>query len=68
MISAKCRFRHATKKTIAVVLRVMADQCDDDKDDAEAYAEALDPVLDELYREDFFGTEGQCDPRGDHRS
>lgn len=23
--------------------------------------------MDELCRDDFFGTEGQCDPRGDHR-
>jgi hypothetical protein len=26
-----------------------------------------DEALDELLSEDFFGTEGQCDPRGDHR-
>lgn len=24
-------------------------------------------MLDDLLGEDFFGTEGQCDPRGDHR-
>lgn len=24
-------------------------------------------MLDDLLEEDFFGTEGQCDPRGDHR-
>lgn len=25
-------------------------------------------MLDDLLEEDFFGTEGQCDPRGDHRN
>ena len=25
-------------------------------------------LLDELLSQDFFGTEGQCDPRGDHRN
>ena len=27
----------------------------------------LNNLLDELLAEDFFGTEGQCDPRGDQR-
>ena len=27
----------------------------------------LNDLLDELLAEDFFGTEGQCDPRGDQR-
>lgn len=30
-------------------------------------ATAFDRELDVLLREDFFGTEGQNDPRGDHR-
>lgn len=30
--------------------------------------DVFDDVLDELLNNDFFGTEGQCDPRGDHRS
>ena len=29
--------------------------------------DAFDAALDELLAEDFFGTEGQTDPRGDHR-
>ena len=32
-----------------------------------AFAETLDRVLDDLLAQDFFGTEGQNDPRGDHR-
>lgn len=29
--------------------------------------QVLDVMLDDLRRDDFFGTEGQTDPRGDHR-
>jgi len=38
-----------------------------DPDDAEGIAEALDAMLDDLRGYDFFGTEGQNDPRGDFR-
>lgn len=31
------------------------------------FAAALNDELDDLLGQDFFGTEGQCDPRGDHR-
>ena len=31
-------------------------------------AKMLDDYLDELGSEDYFGTEGQCDPRGDARN
>ena len=30
-------------------------------------SEQFNRMLDELFSNDFFGTEGQCDPRGDHR-
>jgi len=30
-------------------------------------AKCINEMLDELRAEDFFGTEGQCDPRGDPR-
>lgn len=33
-----------------------------------ALVEKIDAILDDLEGEDCFGTEGQCDPRGDHRS
>lgn len=32
-----------------------------------AAAEALNVHLDDMLHGDAFGTEGQCDPRGDHR-
>lgn len=39
-----------------------------DIDDAEMYALALDEMLTNMQNEDAFGTEGQCDPRGDQRN
>lgn len=33
-----------------------------------AMVEAINGMLRDLEQQDFFGTEGQCDPRGDHRS
>lgn len=31
------------------------------------FVRVLDKTLDDLLADDFFGTEGQSDPRGDHR-
>lgn len=39
-----------------------------DQEDRERISEAFNDMLDSLLDEDFFGTEGQCDPRGDHRN
>lgn len=44
-------------------LRLIAD----DEDEAEVMASDLDSMLDDLHFHDFFGTEGQNDPRGDFR-
>ena len=38
-----------------------------DKDSEKFVADAFNQMLDTLLGEDFFGTEGQSDPRGDHR-
>lgn len=38
-----------------------------DKDASKAFCTDLDKFLDELSSQDAFGTEGQCDPRGDQR-
>lgn len=37
------------------------------KAEREPFVRVLDKILDGLLAEDFFGTEGQNDPRGDHR-
>jgi hypothetical protein len=39
----------------------------EDKANEKSIAAAFNTMLDDLLDEDFFGTEGQCDPRGDHR-
>lgn len=36
--------------------------------DTEKYASVLDDILDEIASNDGFGTEQQCDPRGDFRN
>ncbi len=38
-----------------------------DKNKERIVAEEFKVMLDTLFADDFFGTEGQCDPRGDHR-
>jgi len=38
-----------------------------DEGDCEVIADCFNEMLDELLGDDFFGTEGQMDPRGDHR-
>lgn len=35
--------------------------------DREIWVEKFEEMLEDLFQEDFFGTEGQLDPRGDHR-
>ena len=37
------------------------------KADRRNIANKFNVMLDDLLAQDFFGTEGQCDPRGDHR-
>ncbi len=36
--------------------------------DTAKYAEVLDSILDKIASQDAFGTEQQCDPRGDFRN
>jgi hypothetical protein len=38
------------------------------KDERETFVQQFNEFLDELVQEDFFGTEGQHDPRGSHQS
>lgn len=54
------------KRNQAVLERLIAFS-NDDKGSADVMAEALDVMLDDLASDDFFGTERQCDPRGDCR-
>ena len=45
----------------------LMDYAKQDKHNIVIIAEAFNQMLDDLLGDDFFGTEGQCDPRGDHR-
>ena len=59
--------KHVTHKNLEKVwAKLMAYAVTDDE--RQEVAAVLDDILDELVSNDFFGTEGQCDPRGDQRS
>lgn len=59
--------KKATRKTLRAILSGLADMAEKDPTDAQVICDRLNEVLDCLLDEDFFGTEGQLDPRGDHR-
>jgi hypothetical protein len=56
--------KRATARNIKAVLAVIIKQCDDTHD-AKWWAQEINRVCDRAG--DFFGTEGQNDPRGDQR-
>lgn len=61
--------KKATQKNFLDVLaKISKDFQDGDKDEKKIWINWLNKNLDELRDEDFFGTEGQCDPRGDNRN
>lgn len=57
-----------TQKNLPVVLARMIQLVNEDGDFADMLAEELEPFLNDLASDDFFGTERQCDPRGDMRN
>ena len=56
------------QQRVATVLSRMLDMAKSDEDDAQMFADVLEPMLNDLHGQDAFGTEGQCDPRGDFRN
>lgn len=56
-----------TQKNLPIVLARMIQLVNEDEDFAEILADELEPFLNSLASDDFFGTERQCDPRGDFR-
>jgi hypothetical protein len=40
---------------------------EDNKQCKKFWVDSLNTMLDDMMSGDFFGTEGQCDPRGDNR-
>lgn len=60
--------KRTTSKTVVKHLRNLADFLEqEDKGTREDAASELNELLDNLLDMDMFGTEGQNDPRGDHR-
>lgn len=57
-----------TKLRVEKVLERMIELVKDDDDYAIMFSEGLEEMLNDIYMDDGFGTEGQCDPRGDFRN
>lgn len=58
----------ATSKNFKTVLHSIAVHFDaEPKEGKKVWVDAVNSMLDELRDDDFFGTEGQADPRGDNR-
>jgi hypothetical protein len=57
-----------TQTSVIAVLNRMAVMAMDAPEYANAFEEILQQGLERLAREDCFGTEKQCDPRGDGRN
>ncbi|HVI39653.1 MAG TPA: hypothetical protein VM577_03250 [Anaerovoracaceae bacterium] len=59
----------ATAKNVHIVLADYSKWIKEEPTEGRKYAaEMLNEMLDTMSGEDFFGTEGQCDPRGDQRN
>lgn len=56
-----------TAETLFAALDAHLLACGKDEEALGDLCSQLDTALDELHSCDFFGTEGQCDPRGDFR-
>ena len=65
------KFRKTTHETVSRDLRAFASFLEEahvSQRDRLAAAAHLNAVLDDMLGDDVFGTEGQCDPRGDHEA
>ncbi len=62
------KFRRTTPETVVADMHAFADfLARSGEFDRKVAAGDLNTVLDEWHSNNAFGTEGQCDPRGDHR-
>jgi hypothetical protein len=60
--------KNVTSRNLALVMERLTKYALETEDEArQAFCDDLNRFLDELANEDAFGTEGQCDPRGDQR-
>ena len=59
--------KKVTIKNFETVLENIKTMFNENEDDQKFWCEAFNDMLDELRSDDFFGTEGELDPRGDNR-
>lgn len=60
--------KRVTSRNLAVVMERLTKYAMETEDESrQAFCDDLNRFLDALADEDAFGTEGQCDPRGDQR-
>lgn len=56
-----------TQQRVVKVLERMIEMTRENEGDADMFCDTLEDMLDEIAQNDGFGTECQCDPRGDGR-
>jgi hypothetical protein len=61
--------KRVTSRNLKVVMQRLVEYALATEDESrQAFCHDLNLFLDELAEQDAFGTEGQCDPRGDQRT
>jgi hypothetical protein len=56
-----------TQQRVVKVLERMIEMTQENEGDADMFCDTLEDMLEEIAQNDGFGTERQCDPRGDGR-
>lgn len=55
------------QRRVIKVLENMIEMTKQEEEYAQMFSDGLEEGLNEMMMQDAFGTEGQCDPRGDNR-
>ena len=55
------------KENIVETMKKFGEFLEENFEDCKPDIEKINNILDDLRNDDYFGTEGQCDPRGDGR-
>lgn len=62
------KYKDLNKRNFVKVLETIGEMYDKASDEEkDEWVDELSDMLDNMWANDFFGTEGQNDPRGDHR-
>jgi aromatic ring hydroxylase len=68
MLNIDMETMNECQRNVLKVLERIQKQVVENEDDAAVYAEEFETMLNNLAENDFFGTEGSTDPRGDQRN